>query len=71
MAKNGCSIAERPFFYWRLVGGRYTGQRAEFALRKAYRKFIWKKLKKGVDKIIPIVYNIINPRGKELILWRF
>lgn len=40
MAKNGYSSAERPFFYWRLVGGRYTGQRAEFALREAYRKFI-------------------------------
>ena len=57
------------------IGGSSAGvilaDEPSFREEKAYRKFIWKKKKKGVDKMIPIVYNIINPRGKELILWRF
>ena len=48
MAKNGCSSAEHPFFYWRLVGGRYTGQRAEFALRESLQKIYLEKVEKRV-----------------------
>ena len=46
MAKNGCSIAERPFFYWRLVGGRYTGRRAEFPRRESLQKIYLEKVEK-------------------------
>ena len=35
MAKNGCSIAERPFFYWRFVGGHFCCRRTEFRVEIA------------------------------------